>query len=97
MRRTPSTWKGSPEWDAQASASSSPSRDSPASSIPSAWTGLLHDRGSIGLSTSPAAASTDSVAVEHHPGPVVVALHEPGADDLRDDDGTGGRTRRTGR
>ena len=62
MRRTPSTWKGSPECDAHASASSSPSSDSPASSMPSAWIGLLHERGSIGPSTSPAEASTEPSA-----------------------------------
>ena len=59
MRRTPSMWKGSPEWEAQESASSSSDRGRPTSSMPSAWTGLLHERGSIGSSTSPALASTE--------------------------------------
>ena len=59
MRRTPSMWKGSPEWEAQARASSSSVRGSPTSSIPSAWTGLLHERGSIGSVTSPALACTE--------------------------------------
>ena len=62
MRRTPSMWKGSPECEAQASASSSPSRDRPASSIASACSGLLHERGSIGPCTSPAEARTDPSA-----------------------------------
>ena len=56
--RTPSTWKGSPECDAQVSASSSGGRSSPSRTIPSAWSGLLQDRGRIGSSTRPTDQST---------------------------------------
>ena len=55
--------------------------------MPSAWIGLLHERGSIGSSTSPTDQATVPSAVERDHGAVVVALHEPGADDLGDDDG----------
>ena len=48
-------WNGSPEWDAHATASSSPSRSSPARSMPTAWSGLLQERGSTWVATSPAA------------------------------------------
>ena len=58
MRRTPSTWKSSPEWEAQARASSSGGSFSPSRTIASAWIGLLHDRGRIGWSASPTAQST---------------------------------------
>ena len=88
MRRTPSMWKGSPECEAQASASSSPSRGRPASSIASACNGLLHERGSIGPCDVTGGCAHRTVGVQRHPGPVVVALHEPGTDDLGDDDGS---------
>ena len=91
MRRTPSTWNGSPECEAQASASSSGGRSSPARTMPSAWIGLLQERGSTGASTSPTDQATLPSAVERDHGAVVVALHEPGADDLGDDDGAGMR------
>ncbi len=58
MRRTPSRWKSSPEWEAQASASSSGGSLSPSRTIASAWIGLLHDRGRIGWSASPTDHST---------------------------------------
>ena len=45
MRRTPSRCPGSPEWLAQASASSSASRSSPARSMATACTGLRDERG----------------------------------------------------
>ena len=51
----------------------------------SAWIGLLHERGSIGASTSPTDQSTEPSGVERHHGAVVVPLDEPGADDLGDD------------
>ena len=45
IRRTPSRWAGSPEWLAQASASSSPSRSSPARTMATACTGFSEERG----------------------------------------------------
>ena len=87
MRRTPSTWNGSPEWDAQASASRSGGRSSPSRTMPSAWIGLLHERGSIGLSTSPTDQATRAVGGQRDHGAVVVTLDEPVADDLGDGDG----------
>ena len=79
-------WNGSPEWEAQASASSSGGRSSPARTMPRAWSGLLHERGRIGLSTSPTDHATDAVGVERHHGPVVMTLDEPVAHDLGDRD-----------
>ena len=52
--RTPSTWKSSPEWLAEASASSSPSRSSPQRSIPVACSGLFAERGKNGTAVCPA-------------------------------------------
>ena len=62
MRRTPSTWNDSPECDAQARASRSGGRSRPSSTIASACTGLLHERGSTGTVTSPTDQSTDPSA-----------------------------------
>jgi hypothetical protein len=53
IRRTPSMWKDSPECDAHTSASSSPSRSSPARNMPTAWSGLLALRGYIGAKSAP--------------------------------------------
>ena len=65
--RTRSTWKGSPEWLAVASASRAPESSSPARSIAAACMGLLDERGKKGaagsprdFSTLPSAASTTS-------------------------------------
>ena len=58
MRRAPSTWKGSPECEAQASASRSGGRSRPARTMPRAWIGLLQERGSTGSSTTPTDQST---------------------------------------
>ena len=51
--RTPSTWKSSPEWLAEASASSSPSSSSPARSMAVACSGLFADRGKNGAVVPP--------------------------------------------
>ena len=53
MRRTASTWNGSPECEAQTRASSSGGRSSPARTIPTACIGLLELRGYIGASAAP--------------------------------------------
>ena len=62
IRRTPSRWKSSPEWLAAASASSSPSRPSPARTMPAACIGLLDERGKITASGSPTAKATSPLA-----------------------------------
>ena len=48
----------SPEWLAHASASSSPSRSSPARNMPTAWIGLFDERGKTGRSGSPSRQSS---------------------------------------
>ncbi len=87
IRRTPSMWNGSPEWDAQASASSSPSRSSPARSMPTACIGLLHERGRIGDVDVADRPGDRAVRGQRHDRAAVVALDEAGADDLGDDHG----------
>jgi hypothetical protein len=62
ISRTPSRWNGSPEWLAQASASSRPRNGSPALTIAAACSGLLLERGNTGLLTSPADKITSPAA-----------------------------------
>ena len=88
MRRTPSTWKGSPECDAQASASSSARQ---------VQSGADHRERLDRLVARPRqhrhVDGADrpvhgAVGVQRHHRAVVVALHEPGADDLGHDHGS---------
>ena len=53
-----SRWNGSPEWLAQASASSASGRSSPARTMADAWIGLLADRAKTAPVGSPTAHST---------------------------------------
>ncbi len=55
--------------------------------MPSAWSGLLHERGSTGAVTSPTDHAVVPSASQRDDRAVVVALHEAGADDLGDDHG----------
>ena len=82
IRRTASMWNGSPEWDAHATASSSPSRSSPARSMPTAWSGLLHERGSTWRGHVARGVRRAPVGRQRHHRPVVVPLHEPRPHDL---------------
>src|SRR5215831_18686127 len=54
ISRTPVTWNTSPEWLAAASASSLPSRSSPARTMPTACIGLFAERGNAAAAVSPA-------------------------------------------
>ena len=87
IRRTPSTCAGSPECDAQASASRSGGRSSPARSIPSACRGLRHERGSTARPTSRTDQSTlpsaASATTPRSGGPPPSRMHDLGHDGVR--------------
>ena len=53
--------------------------------MPTAWSGLLHERGRIGEVDVADGQSTGPVGRQRDHRPVVVALHEPRPDDLGDD------------
>ena len=85
IRRTPSTWKGSPECDAQARASRSGGRSSPSAHHAQRLERLVaraRQHGRVDVADRPV---DGAVGVERDHGAVVVPLHEPGADDLGDD------------
>ena len=59
MRAAASRWNGSPEWLAQASASSASGRSRPARTMAEAWIGLLAERAKTAPVGSPTAHSTE--------------------------------------
>jgi hypothetical protein len=59
---TPATWKSSPEWLAEARASSSPSSSRPQRSMADACIGLFDDRGNTGSATAPAVSANEPSA-----------------------------------